>query len=92
MKKYLFALATVAAFASPVAAATRTATLTVNGMTCAACPLTVKQALKKVDGVIKAEVSFEKKQAIVTFDDKKTSVDALTQATANVGFPSSAKQ
>ena len=84
--------AAVIALASPAQAATQTVTLAVQGMTCAACPITVKQSLKKVNGVLKTDVSFEKKHAVVSFDDQKTSVQALTKATADAGFPSTVKQ
>ncbi len=60
-------------------------------MTCATCPIVVKKALSQVDGVAKVTVSLEKKEAVVTFDDEKTSVDALTTATTNAGFPSREK-
>jgi periplasmic mercuric ion binding protein len=85
----IFALA--AAFSAPAWAATQTVTLSVPGMTCAACPITVKKALSKVEGVEKIVVSFEKKQAIVTYDDAKTNVEALTKATENAGYPSTVK-
>ena len=55
MKK-LVALATFAAFASPLWAATQTVTLSVPGMNCATCPITVKKALTKVSGVSKTDV------------------------------------
>ena len=74
--------------ASPLWAATQTVTLSVPDMTCSACPITVKTALSKVDGVAKTVVSFEKKEAVVTFDDAKTSIKSLTQATKNAGYPS----
>ena len=61
-------------------------------MTCSACPLTVKLALNKVPGVSKTEVSFERREAIVSFDDAKTTLQALTKATTDAGFPSTAKQ
>jgi mercuric ion binding protein len=32
--------------------------------------------------------SYERKEAVVTFDDGKASVEALTKATANAGYPS----
>ena len=92
MKKLFPLLALFAAFAAPAFAATQTVTLSVPGMTCAACPVTVKRALSKVEGVSKIDVSFEKLQAVVSFDDTKTNVPALTKATANAGFPSTAKQ
>lgn len=93
MKKLLpiFAFATL--IASPAAwAAPQTVTLSVPGMTCAACPLTVKAALAKVEGVSKTDVTFEKREAIVTFDDSKTTPQQLTKATENAGFPSSVKR
>jgi len=71
------------AWASP-----QTVTLNVSGMTCPACPITVKKALEKVAGVSKVEVRFEKKQVLVTFDDAKTNTDALVKATTNAGYPS----
>lgn len=60
-------------------------------MVCTGCVQTVTKALRKVDGVSSAEVSLEKKEAIVTFDDAKTSVDSLMKATGSAGFPSRIK-
>ncbi|ELY20246.1 Mercuric transport protein periplasmic component [Vreelandella titanicae BH1] len=91
MKK-LFASLALAAFVAPVFAATQTVTLSVPGMTCASCPITVKHALSKVEGVSKTDVSFDKRQAVVTFDDAKTNVQKLTKATEDAGYPSSLKR
>ncbi len=66
----------------------RTVTLEVDGMTCVSCPYFVKQILTRIDGVGEVKVSLRAKSAVVTFDDEKTGVEALTEATANVGFPS----
>ncbi|EOY2310890.1 mercury resistance system periplasmic binding protein MerP [Escherichia coli] len=82
----------IGAAVAPVWAATQTVTLAVPGMTCAACPITVKKALSKVEGVSKVDVGFEKREAVVTFDDTKASVQRLTKATADAGYPSSVKQ
>lgn len=92
MKKLLPLVALIAAFAAPVWAAPQTVTLSVPGMTCSACPLTVKLALNKIPGVSRTDVSYEKLQAVVSFDDAKTNVQALTKATADAGYPSTAKQ
>jgi mercuric ion binding protein len=91
MKK-LFAILALAAIAAPVWAATQTVTLSVPGMTCAACPITVKKALSKVDGVTKTDVTFEKREAVVTYDDSKTTIQKLTKATEDAGYPSSVKK
>ncbi len=72
-------------------AAMQTATLSVPGMTCAACPITIKKALSKVEGVEQVEVSYKLRQAVVQFDDAKTSLESLTEATTNVGYPSTIK-
>ena len=88
-----FAFAALAGAAVvPASAATQTVTLSVPSMTCAACPITVKAALSKVDGVSKTNVKYEQREAVVTFDDAKTSVLKLTQATTNAGYPSSVKR
>lgn len=90
MKKLVALLALTVALSAPAWAATKTVTLSVPGMTCATCPITVKKALQKVDGVIDAKVTWEPKEAMVTFDDAKTNVRALTEATRNAGYPSTA--
>ena len=91
MNKLFAVAALAAALGAPAWAGVKTVTLSVPGMTCAACPITVKQALTKVTGVQKAAVSYEKKEAVVTFDDAKTTVQTLTQATENAGYPSTVK-
>lgn len=83
--------ALLAVLSAPALAAPKTVTLAVPGMSCAACPITVKKALTRVDGVSRADVDFDKRQATVTFDDVRTGVDQLTRATAEAGYPSSLK-
>ncbi len=92
MNKLIATLALTAFLATPVWAGTQTATLSVPGMTCAACPITVKKALTKVEGVSKVDVTFDKREAVVTFDDATTNVQALTEATANAGYPATVKK
>ena len=73
---------------APAVAAPRQVTLTVPTMDCATCPITIKEALLKVPGVTRAQVSYAKRRAQVTFDDTKTDVATLTRATDNAGYPS----
>ena len=89
MKKLLMVLVLSAALSAPAWAVTQTVTLSVPGMTCASCPITVKKALNKVEGVESIEVNLEKKETVVTFDDAKTQVEALLEAIKNAGYPSS---
>lgn len=91
MKKLIAIAALASALTAPAWAATQTVTLSVPGMTCAACPITVKKALTKVDGVQKVEVGYEKRTAVVTFDGTRTTPEALTKATENAGYPSTVK-
>jgi mercuric ion binding protein len=72
-------------------AAEKTVTLAVKNMYCAACPHTVKASLEAVPGVAKVVVSYKDKTAVVTYDDGKTEVKALTAATTNAGYPSAPK-
>jgi len=41
--------------------------------------------------VTQADVSLERAEAVVTFDDAKTSTDALLKATTDAGYPSTLK-
>ncbi|MCC7240868.1 MAG: mercury resistance system periplasmic binding protein MerP [Acidobacteria bacterium] len=91
MKKLLLVAIASLVWAIPAWAGSKTVTLTVSNMTCATCPLTVKMALTKVEGVSEAAVDFEKKEAVVTFDDAKTSAAALIKATTDAGYPSAVK-
>jgi len=69
----------------------KTITLAVKNMYCAACPYTVKSSLEGVPGVVKATVSYRDKTAVVTYDDTRADVKALTNATTNAGYPSAPK-
>jgi len=88
LKSVLVAVVASFVLTAPAWASPKTVTLNVSGMTCEACPITVKKALQKVQGVSKIDVLYEKKQVVVTFDDSKTNTDALVKATTNAGYPS----
>ena len=57
-----------------------------------ACVISVTRSLTKVEGVTKADVSLERAEAVVTFDDTKTNVEALLKATKDAGYPSTLKK
>ncbi len=54
--------------------------------------ISVQRSLTRISGVTRANASLEKAEAVVTFDDTKTSVEALRKATGGAGFPSTLKQ
>lgn len=62
--------------------------LRIEGMTCSSCATTVGTALKQLDGVLEAQVSYDPAQALVRYDAARVSVTALTAATARAGYPS----
>ena len=64
----------------------QTTTLNISGMTCGGCVSSVSKVLKALDGVAKAEVSLEKKNAVVEFDPGKVQVEQLKRSVVEAGF------
>ena len=86
----VFALGGIALFADANEA--QKVTLDVKGMTCAACPVTVKVVLKKQPGVDDVKMDAEKHTAEVRFDPAKVSPDQLAKAVTEAGYPTSARK
>ena len=61
-------------------------TLKIDGMTCGGCVKSVTRVLNELDGVAQADVSLEKAQAIVSFDENKVQPAALVEAVEDAGF------
>ena len=61
-------------------------TIKVKGMTCGSCVVTVKKALTQTKGVKSAEVSLEKAQATVVYDDVQVNEQQLRDAINKTGF------
>lgn len=80
------AITTIPATAQAVATE-QTVTFTVDSMTCALCPVTVKAAMAGVEGVRAVEIDFEARTATVIFDSAATNADAIAEASANAGYP-----
>ena len=78
--------ATVAQTAADRSQTIRTVTIPVEGMICQVCAGTVKSALKKVDGVNDAEISLEKRTAVVRYDERNVSLETLSRAIKDAGF------
>ena len=89
MKVHHLAWILMTTLAAPAWAAVEVATLSVPSMDCAVCPITVKKALTQVPGVSDAKVDFAKREAVVRFDPDKTTIEGLTKATKQAGYPSS---
>ncbi len=63
-------------------------TLSIAGMSCQGCANTVKGAIAAVEGVRRADVSLEQKQARLVLEDAG-SVDALVSAAQWAGYEAS---
>ena len=86
------AISPLAAHAAPAqAAAVQTTTFSIENMTCALCPVTVKKAMEGVEGVRSVEVDFDTKTATVVFDPAVTNADAIAAASTNAGYPAAAQ-
>lgn len=88
------ALGLVLVTGTAASATERTTTLEVQNVSCVTCAPIVKRALTRVPGVSRVAVTEGSGTATVTvtFDDARTDVAALVQATTNAGFPSRAVQ
>jgi copper chaperone len=69
-----------------VSAATKTATIRVEGMKCNMCSASVAKALKATDGVEKVEVNQEKGVAVIQYDDQKVTEAKLREVINSTGF------
>lgn len=76
--------------AGATTAESQSATFAIENMTCALCPVTVREAMKSVSGVQSVSVDFENKTATVLFDPAVTDRAAIAAASTNAGYPAAA--
>ncbi len=62
-------------------------TFAIENMTCAACPITVKKAMSRIEGVSGIKVDFKAKTATVEFNPSLTTSKVIAKASTDVGFP-----
>ena len=70
----------------------QTVTFNVEKMTCATCPIAVRKAMQRVDGLKEVSVDFESNTATVTYDGTETTAVEIGTASADVGFPASIRE
>lgn len=63
-----------------------TTTIKVSGMSCGGCVKSVTGVLTALDGVAKADVSLEQKQAVIEFDAAKVNRAQLAKVIEEAGF------
>jgi copper chaperone CopZ len=69
-----------------VSAATKRSVIRVEGMHCKMCSASVTKALKTTPGVEKVEVSAEKGEAVIQYDDEKVTEAKLREVINATGF------
>src|SRR6476660_5964640 len=68
------------------AAFTKTVTIKVDVMKCEKCSASVTKALKATDGVEDAQVSSDKGEAVIKYDDQKLNETKLREVINSTGF------
>lgn len=61
-------------------------TLALEGMTCASCAMRIEKGLKKVPGVLEAQVNLAAERGTVAYDPALTSVEQMVQKVEAVGY------
>lgn len=64
----------------------QTSKIEISGMTCGGCVSSVNRVLSALDGVVKAEVSLEKKNAVVDYDAAKLNLEQIKRAVTEAGY------
>lgn len=88
MKRVLIIILLMSCLLSMAWADARSVKLSLPSMNCAMCPITVRKALEKVNGVTQVHVDYETRSAVVIYDHQQTHVEQLTKATQDAGYPS----
>lgn len=60
--------------------------LKIEGMHCTGCSNRLEKVLNNTDGVEKATVSLEEKQAIITYNESQIDIEKIKQAIKDAGF------
>ena len=94
MRRFVTTIALAIAFILPAAilstgasAAEQVTTFSVENMTCALCPITVRKAMEKVTGVRSVEVDLEAQTATVTYDSAVATPADIGAASTGAGYP-----
>ncbi len=69
-----------------LAAEPSTLTLEIKGMHCSGCAAGIEAMLKRVDGVTRVDVSYEKKQARVEYDPTRATSAKIIEAVETLGY------
>ncbi len=60
--------------------------LRIENMHCGSCATSIEMVLSNMEGVKKAKVDFNSKNAIIEFDDKKTNIKKMIELIGQAGY------
>lgn len=63
-----------------------TATYKIAGMHCASCAAIIEKSVKKLDGVLSAQVNYGTESMVLSFDDQKIDVEKVKSSLATLGY------
>lgn len=63
-----------------------TVTLSIRGMTCGGCAIATRKMLTGLDGVARADVSYETQLATVVYDPAKVTIEQMIAAVKKLGY------
>ncbi len=58
----------------------------VKGMHCNGCEMNVQDSVYEIEGVKKVKADFKKELVAVSYDEKKTGVEAIKKAITEAGY------
>ncbi len=61
-------------------------TLSIKGMTCASCAMTIEKVISKLDGVSAVNVNFATENALVEYEPEKISISGINDAIKKYGY------
>lgn len=63
----------------------------VEGMYCDSCAAGIKSMLKRTSGVVAADVSYQRKEAVVDYDPEKITPEKIVETINNLGYKAKIK-
>ena len=84
------ATSTAASAVSQPAPSPAKLTLSVEGVSCASCTLSIRRALRKLEGVKKVETGSAPNQAVITYDAATVKPEQIVETIEHLGFKATA--
>ena len=91
-RRVLITIALLLFVSGAVLAAPAQVAITISGMHCGGCATGIRAMLERTDGVLKAEVSYEERRALVEYDASKTSPERIVAAIEKMGYKAQVKK